>query len=101
MVDEIAVEVAYARPERQEIISLSVPAGTTLLQAVELSGICKSFPEIDLGSVKMGIFGKAVPKSAEQPLQNGERVEIYRALIADPKEVRKKRAEKVKAANRP
>ncbi|MTI15114.1 RnfH family protein [Sansalvadorimonas verongulae] len=95
---EITVEVAYALPERQKIISLLVPEGTTLYQAAELSGICDDFPELDLASAKMGIFGRAVPKPAEQAMKSGERVEIYRPLIADPKEVRRKRAEKAKAA---
>ena len=97
-VSEMSVEVAYARPDRQKIVSLSVPEGTTLLKAAELSGICAFFPEIDLASAKMGIFGKTVPRPAEQVMNSGERVEIYRPLIADPKEVRKKRAEKAKAA---
>lgn len=56
------------------------------------------FPELDLESAPLGIFGKAVPKPAERVLQSGERVEIYRPLIADPKEVRKQRAAKAKAA---
>ena len=94
---EITVEVAYALPDRQKIISLLVPEGTTLLQAAELSGICDYFPDIDLASTKMGIFGKAVPKPNEQAMRSGERVEIYRPLIADPKEMRRKRAEKAKA----
>lgn len=94
---DITVEVAYALPDRQKIISLLVPEGTTLFEAAELSGICDYFPEIDLASAKMGIFGKSVPKPAEQAMKSGERVEIYRPLIADPKEVRRKRAEKAKA----
>ena len=93
---EIAVEVAYATPEQQKILSLSVPEGTTLMQAAEQSGICGFFPEIDLASAKMGIFGKTVARPAQQALRNGERVEIYRPLIADPKEVRRKRAEKAR-----
>lgn len=94
----MTVEVAYALPDRQKIISLLVPEGTTLFEAAELSGICDYFPEIDLPSAKMGIFGKSVPKPAEQAIKSGERVEIYRPLIADPKEVRRKRAEKTKSA---
>jgi putative ubiquitin-RnfH superfamily antitoxin RatB of RatAB toxin-antitoxin module len=65
--------------------------------AVELSKITEQFPDIDLATIKVGIFGKAVTKPKEQVLQSGERVEIYRPLIADPKEVRKARAAKVKA----
>lgn len=92
----ITVEIAFALPEKQQIIALDVEEGTTAEQAAEQSGICKSFPEIDLATAKMGIFGKAI-KPAKHVMQAGERVEIYRALIADPKEARKKRAEKVKA----
>ncbi|MCL6270005.1 RnfH family protein [Sansalvadorimonas sp. 2012CJ34-2] len=95
---DITVEVAYATPERQKIISVLVPEGTTFLQAAERSGICDFFPEIMLSEAKMGIFGKTVPKPSEQVLKNGERVEIYRELIADPKEVRRRRAEQAKAA---
>jgi len=89
-VDVISVEVAYARPEEQVILALELPAGSTLRQAVEQSGILDRFPEIDPGSMKAGIFGKL--KKADQVLQAGDRVEIYRPLIADPKDVRKQRA---------
>ena len=95
---KITVEVAYATPERQEILSVLVPEGTTLLDAARQSGIVDCFPEINLETVKMGIFGRLVARPAEQSLANGERVEIYRELIADPKEVRKRRAEQAKAA---
>ncbi|OQX39661.1 MAG: RnfH family protein [Oceanospirillales bacterium LUC14_002_19_P2] len=97
-VSEIHVEVAYARPDRQAIIPVTVPAGTTAYDAAQASGIVGQFPEIDLETAKMGIFGKAVPKPREQALQGGDRVEIYRPLIADPKEVRKRRAEQARLA---
>lgn len=93
----ITVEVAYALPGKQRIISLQVAAGTSAYQAVEASNIIAQFPEIDLDSAKMGVFGKAIPKPKDYQLSEGERVEIYRPLIADPKEVRKQRAAKVKA----
>jgi len=86
----ITVEVAYAKPEEQLILTLEVPVGTTLLQAVEQSGILERFREIDAQSMKAGIFGKL--KKTDQVLQAGDRVEIYRPLIADPKQVRKQRA---------
>lgn len=86
----IPVEVAYAKPEEQLILRLEVPEGTTAQQAIELSGIAQRFPEIDMDHVKLGIFGKL--KKPEQLLTSGDRVEIYRKLIADPKEVRKQRA---------
>jgi len=86
---QIKVEVAYALPEHQVILEVMVDSGTTLEQAVELSGLLEQFPEIDLTINKVGIFGKLGKKTAE--LKAGDRVEIYRPLIADPKEVRRKR----------
>jgi len=86
----IPVEVAYARPDEQVILRLDVTPGTTLQQAIEQSGILERFPEIDPGKSKVGIFGKL--KKPAQALQPGDRVEIYRPLIADPKKVRKERA---------
>ncbi|HDY99046.1 MAG TPA: RnfH family protein [Pseudomonas sabulinigri] len=94
----MVVEVAYALPHKQKIISLSVPEGTSVSEAVTLSRMEDQFPELEVSSCAMGIFGKSVPKPAERILQAGERVEIYRPLIADPKEVRKQRAAKAKAA---
>ena len=88
----ISVEVAYARPDQQVILECKVPKGTTLIEAIELSGILKKFPEIDPTSSKLGIFGRI--SKADTELREKDRVEIYRPLIADPKESRKKRAEK-------
>lgn len=88
--DQIDVEVAYARPDTQVILKLRVPRGATLEQAVRASGMLERFPEIDLASHELGIFGKLNKPNAE--LREGDRVEIYRPLIADPKEVRKQRA---------
>ncbi len=89
---KILVEVAYAKEEEQIIIPLNVDAGTTLEQAIQLSGILEQFPEIDLAQHKTGIFGKIA--KADTELREMDRVEIYRPLIADPKESRRKRAEK-------
>ena len=86
----IHVEVTYATTARQKIIGLDVPEGTTLIEAVNTSGILDEFPEIDPDKAKMGIFSKQ--KKADTELRDGDRVEIYRPLIADPKEVRKRRA---------
>ncbi len=86
----IHVEVAYALPDRQVIIPLEVAPGTTLEQAVALSGITEQFPEIDLGVNKVGIFSKLSKR--DTVLREHDRVEIYRPLIADPKKVRKERA---------
>jgi putative ubiquitin-RnfH superfamily antitoxin RatB of RatAB toxin-antitoxin module len=88
--DPIKVEVAYARPDEQVIIPVQVAAGSTLQQAVEQSGILERFPEIDSDHLKVGVFGKL--KKLSDSLREGDRVEIYRPLIADPKEVRKQRA---------
>ncbi len=90
----IRVEVAYALPERQRIVALEVPPGTTVFEAAERSGIASIFDGIDLATAKMGIFGKAVPNPRTQVLEDGERVEIYRPLRADPKDARKARARK-------
>jgi len=87
--DEIKVEVAYATPQQQVILEVLVSPGTTIEQAIEQSSVLDSFPEIDLSVNKVGIFGKLSKKTLE--LKAGERVEIYRPLIADPKEVRRKR----------
>ena len=95
--EKISVEVAYALPEKQMIIELEVPPGTNMLDAVKQSGIADKFSDIDLDNLALGIFGKAERKPLERVLEPGDRVEIYRPLIADPKEVRKQRAAKVKA----
>jgi len=93
--ETITVEVAYATPDEQRIIGLEVVPGTTLRQAIEQSGVLEHFSEIDLGSAKVGIFGKL--KKLDETLRAGDRVEIYRPLIADPKQVRKQRAAAGKA----
>ncbi|HAG93053.1 MAG: RnfH family protein [Pseudomonadales bacterium] len=90
----IQVEVAYALPEKQLIVPLSVKKGTTMYDAVVQSGIADKFAGLDVDAVPMGVFGKAERKPKERVLEEGERVELYRPLIADPKEVRKKRAAK-------
>jgi putative ubiquitin-RnfH superfamily antitoxin RatB of RatAB toxin-antitoxin module len=86
----IKVEVAFAKEKEQTLLPLEGEAGMTVQQAVERSGVLSQFPEIDLAVNKVGIFGKLV--KLDQPLETGDRVEIYRPLIADPKEARKKRA---------
>ena len=90
MNNEILVEVAYALPKQQLILELMVPEGTTAEQAVLHSGIISKFPEIDLAKNKLGIFGKLI--KGDTVLRDRDRVEIYRPLIADPKEVRRQRA---------
>ncbi|WP_051074742.1 MULTISPECIES: RnfH family protein [unclassified Thioalkalivibrio] len=88
----IRVEVAYARPDRQVILPLVVPEGTTVDTALRQSEIELQFPEIDLENAKVGIFGKITRR--DTVLRPRDRIEIYRPLIADPKEVRRQRAGK-------
>ncbi len=88
----IDVEVAYAKPEQQEIVALKLPEGTTTEQAILASGLLNRFPEIDETDLKVGIFGSVC--KLDQPLRQGDRVEIYRPLIHDPKEARRQRAAK-------
>lgn len=94
MADMIKVEVAYATPEKQRILTLEVPSGTTVYQAAEASDIVKEFPEIVLEDAKMGLFGKAVRAPKDEVLKEMDRVEIYRPLIIDPKVARANRAAK-------
>jgi len=91
----INVEVAYALPEKQVIRAVNVDAGTTIGAAIVQSGIMMDFPDLELEDAKVGIFGKAAAMTTV--LADGDRVEIYRPLIADPKEVRRKRAAAGKA----
>ena len=88
----IRVEVAYALPDRQSIRALSLPEGSTAGEAVRESGLLEEFPEIDRSAARVAIYGKAVPAGTR--LREGDRVEILRPLVADPKEIRRARAEK-------
>jgi uncharacterized protein len=87
---EITVEIAYALPTEQLIVPIRVQNGISAEQAIQTSGILSKFPEIDLSVNKIGVFGKLT--KLDIPLRHLDRVEIYRPLIADPKEVRKQRA---------
>lgn len=89
-VGQIRVEVVYALTAKQEMIALKLPAGATVRDAIERSGILEKYPEIDLAKNKLGVFAKLSKPDAI--LRDRDRVEIYRPLIADPKEVRKQRA---------
>jgi len=97
----ITVEVAYALPDRQRILSLQVATGTTALEAVKLSGITREFPEIEPDTADMGIFArnlddKLLPAPADYVLKARDRIEIYRPLQADPKAARAQRAARAK-----
>ncbi|HEX2549273.1 MAG TPA: RnfH family protein [Gammaproteobacteria bacterium] len=91
---EIDIEVAFANPTQQRILSLKVPRGSTIEDAIHLSGILEIFPEIDLTQHKVGIFSQI--KKLSDFLHPGDRIEIYRPLQIDPKEARKNRARKGK-----
>ncbi len=93
--NNITIEVAYALPQQQLIIPVQVTPETTAEQAIQLSGILAKFPDIDLSQNQIGIFGKLTKLDA--PLRHLDRIEIYRPLIADPKEMRKQRAADGKA----
>ncbi len=91
---KISIELVYALADKQTLLTFDVPQGTTLGQAVELSGILAKHPEIDTVKGKFGIFSKL--SKPDVVLREKDRIEIYRPLIADPKEVRRKRAEEGK-----
>ena len=89
--DEIDVEVAYAAPQRQITKTVTLPAGSSVEQAIRASGLLDEFPEIDLAHQRVGVFSEFV--RLDEFLHGGERVEIYRALTADPKEMRRRRVQ--------
>jgi putative ubiquitin-RnfH superfamily antitoxin RatB of RatAB toxin-antitoxin module len=89
---DLTIEVAYATPQKQKIIVISAPAGTTLSEAIDRSAIQAEFPDMVVDPDRVGVFGRKA--TMDQVLRDGDRVEIYRPLIADPKEARRKRAEK-------
>ena len=95
---QISIEVAYATPTKQALLEVVIEHGTTVEQAIQASGIMKRFPEIDLEVQKVGIWNRTC-KLSDLP-KKGDRIEIYRPLIADPKEVRRIRAEKAKDEGR-
>ena len=93
------IEITYALPDRQELVTIDLPEGSTVMQAVEASGLLQKYPEIDPGGVnKLGVFAKLA--KADTVLRDRDRVEIYRPLIADPKEVRRQRAAEGKVMKR-
>lgn len=88
--ERIRIEVVHARPEKQVLLGLDVAPGTTLGEAIEQSGIREAFPELEVDPDRVGVFGRKAKLG--DVLQAGDRVEIYRPLLADPKEARRKRA---------
>jgi len=89
--EEIEVQVAYAALTRQAVKTLTLPAGSNVEQAIRASGLLDEFPEIELTEQRVGVFGEFV--RLDECLHGGERVEIYRVLITDPKEARRRRAQ--------
>ena len=92
--DSIHIEVAYATPQKQVLLTVAVPDGATVIDAIETSKIKTQFPEIDLSKNKVGIFSNLV--TLETPLKEKDRIEIYRPLTIDPKQKRKLRAKSTK-----
>ncbi len=87
----IGVEIAYASDSQQKVISLEVAADSSVLHAIEQSGILQQFTQIDLTTMKVGIFGRLV--ALTDPIQPGDRIEIYRPLQVDPKQKRRTKAQ--------
>ncbi|MGO4311651.1 RnfH family protein [Pseudomonas sp. KB_15] len=94
----IEVEVVYAAVDRQVLLTVAVPAGTTVRAALLGSVLAQEFPELDLTQCPVGIFGKVVADPESRAVQAGDRIEVYRPLLADPKEVRRLRAAKAAEA---
>ncbi|MCS3839462.1 hypothetical protein HNR03_004073 [Pseudomonas sp. JAI111] len=94
----VDVEVVYAAVDRQALLSVVVPVGTTVRAALLKSGIGEAFPELSLADCPVGIFGKVIADPDTRSVQAGDRIEIYRPLLADPKEVRRLRAAKAAEA---
>lgn len=94
----IRVEVVYALPQQQTVLSLRVTPEQTVRQIIEQSGVLQQYPEIDLDNNMVGVFGRQV--KLEQSVRDGDRIEIYRPLLADPKEIRRRRAEQAKEEGR-
>lgn len=95
MADSITVEVVYALPERQDKVSLRLPAGATLQGALDASGLLRKYPEIDAASGHFGVYARVA--KPDTVLRDRDRVEIYRPLLADPKQIRRQRAAEGKA----
>jgi uncharacterized protein len=91
---ELSIEVCYALAGAQTLIALRLPAGATVRDALEASHIVERHPEIDLATARVGVYGRLKPLDA--PLAEGDRVEIYRPLIVDPKVARQRRVEKTR-----
>ncbi len=90
----VDIEVVYGLADRQKLLSIKVAEGTSVREAALQSGMDQHFDDLDLHTAKLGIFGKQVAKPESQTVKAGDRIEIYRPLIADPKKVRAQKAAK-------
>ena len=88
----LRVEVVFALPEEQRLVELEVPDGSTVSEVIDASGIRDAFPQVDIDALKRGIWGKSA--SDDDRVQAGDRVEIYRPLMTEPREARRQRAAK-------
>ena len=86
----IDVEVVFALPDRQALIEVSLPGGASVADAIEASGIHREFPDLELDACDVGVWGRIVKRN--RTLRQGDRVEIYRPLLIDPKEARRQLA---------
>lgn len=94
----VELEVVYAGVDRQALLTLAVPVGTTVRAAVAMSAMAETFPELNPDDCPVGIFGKVITDADTRAVQSGDRIEIYRPLLADPKEIRRLRAAKAAEA---
>lgn len=97
MTGRVLIEICYALPDRQTLVPIEVESGTTIRQAIERSGIIATHPDIDLTTLAVGVFGKIA--TLDTVVSPGDRVEIYRALIVDPKLARQHRVEKTRTTS--
>ncbi|CAB3653186.1 RnfH family protein [Paraburkholderia rhynchosiae] len=96
MSERLSIQVCYALANEQVLIAVELPVGATLRQAIEASGVLQRYPQIDLDTQKVGVFGKLKP--LDTVLADQDRVEIYRPLLVDPKVSRQRRVEKTRKA---
>lgn len=90
--ESISVQIAYARVNTAAFVTVRIPQGTSITEAIERSGLLGRFPEIDLEINRVGVFGRLTKPT--NPARAGDRIEIYRPLLADPKEMRRRRKDK-------
>ncbi|ABF08341.1 RnfH family protein [Cupriavidus metallidurans] len=92
----VRLSVCYARPDTVFLKELDVPAGTTIIGVIEASGLTQACPEVDPSTLRVGVYGKL--KTLDTPVRQGDRVEVYRVLTADPKTARRKRVQRTRAS---